>query len=221
MNFELENDRCFVGDIKREGAAGNYSLKWTYNGLDLFIIICGHSSESVIVKDNNELQSIIRGAAESLPVNKIIKNDSVELRFYTREEYLREGYHLENKPGYYVVYGCTVDENNVLDTVYYSNNDKDRVKNVAVDIQIKQEDFYIAAGFFGKKSQYSGYKKVSITNGIKGIPRNTIMYGCSDNNYTFSVPATVLENGGYFFVLCNQNSSLRFTSSEPGIRVLQ
>lgn len=224
MNIKNEDANFHVEGLKKEGISGSYRLNWEKRGIDHFIVVSNPVKEKVILNKNQELNLLFDNIAD-----RIINDFSITLNdttfFYISFPELRKngGLEIKEKPGYYAVYGCDV-ENNCLKAIYFTPG-TENIISISVDVKINQENFYIEIkkGFLGigkKESIYSGYKKITVPKGINGISEYSIKYFANKGKYIYSFPKYVLENGGSFFIKANENEDIQFKSNNLGIRII-
>lgn len=224
MVIAVEDALHYVEDLKKEGSSGNYRINWSQKGFtdNGFIVISGQNKQDVLIKSNELLQKKLEHINCTLLKNRVVNSDEITFYYLTFADLKRNGgLNIKEKPGCYAVYGCVV-ENDNISTVYYSDVNEKFV-NISVEIEIIQEDYYIETkkflGLFSKNNHiYSGYKKITIERGIKGMIPNSVKYHTPDNQ-AISVPQEVLEHGGIFFVRSEQNEQIRFIASNYGVNI--
>lgn len=218
MNFLIENQNQNVSFLKKEGTAGDYRITWDRKGVNEFLVISAQTKQEVLVKNNVDLQETISRISRSIKENLTMTIDGVSFYYVSFSELIKNGgLSIKERPGYYSVYACDI-ENNEIINLYYSDNSEKTI-NISVDIEINQSDCNIEVkkSLFKKEIQYSGFKAINVPRGIKGIAENSVKYAVS--NYVFSIPNQVLEQGGTFYVKCPKEQSIRFLSSNNGIRI--
>ena len=215
MQIVKEDTEHHVDKIKKEGNSGNYRLTWDKKGVNSFIIISNSKKNGVLINNNDNLCSLLDEISDNLVDNYSLTLGDTTF-FYTDFANLMRngGINIQEKPGYYAVYGCDV-EDGIIKTVYV-NSEKEKTISISVDIKINTEKVYLEEKklFKKKERKYSGYQKISILNGIKGISEYSVKYTVCNGKYSFPIPKEVLENGGVFYIRSNENEEIHFTSDD-------
>lgn len=224
MEIIKEDDMHRVEGLKKEGISGNYRLNWEKKGIEQFLVVSAPNKNDVILCSNEKLNTLFDRISESIINNRIITLDDTTF-FYINFSELRKngGLSIKEKPGYYAVYGCNI-ENHSLKSIYYTFG-KENIINISVDIKINQENSYKEVkkgllGLRGKEQIYTGYKRITVPKGINGISEYSVTYYAGNGKYAFPCPREVLENGGSFFIKADEKEDIRFTSNNSGIRII-
>lgn len=219
MRFETENENHSINKVRKEGGQGNYKIAWDAKGFinQGFIIINASDINSVLlVKD--EIREKLNDCENQLFSKNSASVDSINFYYLSfKDMFSNSGFKIEDNPGYYAIYGCTlIDEK--IDTVYYAQRN-DNILNISVEIEIEQKNYNVSKkkGLFKTVSEYSGYKKVTINRPIKNIKQGAVSYEVKGIN--MPLPIQVLENGGSFYVWCEENDELKFHSNNTAITI--
>lgn len=220
MQFILESNEHNISLVRREGITGNYKLNCNSTGLNGFIVICANNKQDLVLHDNQVLKDLIEHNSEQLALMKFVESKDISFSLITFAELMRNGgFNINNKPGFYTVYGCNI-EGNSIKTVFYSTTDE-RVVNITIDIEIHQENaFTEIRKLFRSEKQYSGYKKITIPKGVPSITESCVYYMTPDRKYRISVPLKVLKNGGSFFVASKKEDDVQFIKSDNNVNLL-
>lgn len=220
MEFYVENNEHNISLVRKEGVAGNYKLNCNSIGMSGFIVICADKRQDLILNNNPKLKEQLQSHADQLSVMKFYKNESISISFITFAELMRNGgFNINNKPGFYTVYGCDV-VNGAIVAVYYHET-QERVVNISIDIELTQENAYTEVKkLFKTEKQYSGYKKITLAKGIPSLTESCVSYLTADRQHTIAVPLSVIKNGGSFYVMSRKEDDICFVKNNNNINVL-
>ena len=219
MRFETENENHSINKVRKEGGQGNYKIAWDAKGfINQGFIIINAADINLVLLSKDEIRKKLIDCENQLSCKNSASVDSINFHYLSfKDMFSNSGFKIEDNPGYYAIYGCTlIDEK--IDTVYYAQRN-DNILNISVEIEIEQKNYNVSKkkGLFKTVSEYSGYKKVTINRPIKNIKQGAVSYEVKGTN--MPLPIQVLENGGSFYVWCEENDELKFHSNNTAITI--
>lgn len=216
MNFICDGGKC-ASNFRKTGASGNLALSWNRcdSGIMNFLLVFASNRNDVMLKDNVSLQTFIDSKRDSLMREGLISDNKYLVRLVSFHEVFNGGVHIPDLPGYYSVYPL---EN---ETVYYDAYPVLVSVSVRLEFSIQNHMNEISHLFRKSEYVYSGYKRIIIHNGIRGVVANSVRYRWADGRRSFPIPKSILENGGEFFVLFDENEKIEIYSLYDGIEISQ
>ncbi|MGN0180181.1 MAG: hypothetical protein ACI4DY_12235 [Monoglobaceae bacterium] len=222
MKISKENDNRYIQDVRYDKT--NNGLKWKQNGYDQFVILYSEEKEYILLSDNDtskKICGVIEQNFDELKQNGhfYIDDYGTECFICTFAQLKKSGLQIDEKPGFYAVYG--IEETDGEYEVFVDPNGKNnlRCSEVTLQVDIEQKECFIEKRHIFKKNEsvYSGYKQVSVKQGHPEIDNGTLLYKVK--KYSFPIPAEIVKNGGSFFVKCDQNERINFSSNNKGIHI--
>lgn len=219
MKFETENGNHSINTVRKVGSQGAYRIDWDAEGfINQGFIIINAADEKSVLLSNDDIKQKLNACESQLMSRKYASIDSINFHYLPfKDKFSDSGFKIEDNPGYYAIYGCTLTDEQI-DTVYYAQRN-DNVLNISVEIEIEQKKYFVSRkkGLFKTVNEYSGYRIVSIKRPVKNIKQGTVSYEIDGK--IMPVPMQVIENGGSFYVLCNENEELKFSSNNTAITI--
>ena len=203
-----------VKNVRKTATAGENGITWDSTGLNDFIVLIGDSNERVVIKDEfsevvDYLSSVqaelIEKEAVSIPTTSIT---AYRVSFAQLKQ--QGGFSANGKPGVYAVYGVDIKNGEMV--LYVQENN---LLQVAISITINIAPVYSskrAFGIFKTGEKYSGYKEISILKAVPGVSGNSLYYMVGSKPYKYPFPDDTVKNGGSFYVKCNENENITYST---------
>ena len=214
MEFVFDDKRSVL-NFRKNGASGNLTLSWGRKSSEIsaFILIFASRRNEVIIKNNSALMEFLNANEELLTCDGVIYNSTYTVKLVGFNTVFNGGIDIPDLPGYYGVYSYN---DGIL---YYENNPI--LVSVSVRLEYSMTDYFKEIRHVIRKNEYvySGFKKITIHNGIKGVAPNSVRYRWADGRRSFALPKHVLENGGDFFVPFEEDEKVEVYSLYDGIEI--
>lgn len=234
MEIREFNREYGITGLNKSMLDGRNKLAWNSESSEItnYVVVFGAKIDAVLINKNEELRKHLTEDAFLLKNNRKIAFDSnmygtITCSYLTFVDLKKNGFFVPAYPGYYAVYGCKVDNNEI--TILYDGDGVNNLKMNSVTFDIVKTKVYTEGkkGLwpFGKKGEkiYSGYTRITVKNGYPGIGPGIIKYNCNRSRSVFSVPQKIIENknGGVFYVKSSEEESISlFTNNIDTVKLI-